>query len=399
MPESPAPAAVDAVLLAQEMIRCPSVTPEEAGVLAVVAAALERAGFATRRMDFSEPGTPDVANLYASIGHGAPHFCFAGHVDVVPVGDLRAWTVDPFAAAIHDGTLYGRGAADMKSAIAAFAAAAARFIVGRTGGGTISLLITGDEEGPAVNGTRKMLQALAAEGVRFDACVVGEPTNKARFGDMMKVGRRGSMTGHLSVHGVQGHIAYPHLADNPVHRLARMMAALIEEPLDAGNEFFEASSLQFYTADVGNPTNNLIPAAARASFNIRFNNLHTSRSLEQHVRQKLDAIGGNYALEVSVSGEAFFPEPGPLSALVAGAIADATGRKPELSTTGGTSDARFIRSHCPVVEFGLVGQTMHKVDERASLADIAALQEVYRLVLERFFAPDSPFAPGVGDAA
>lgn len=391
MPDHANPSGLNAVSLAQAMIRCPSVTPEEAGVLSVLAQALEGAGFATRRLDFAEAGTPDIANLYASIGSGSPHFCFAGHVDVVPVGDLRAWTVDPFAADIIDGTLYGRGAADMKAAIAAFVAAAAQYRARHDGtsaptGGTISLLITGDEEGPAINGTRKMLQALAAEGVKFDACVVGEPTNKARFGDMMKVGRRGSMTGHITVQGVQGHIAYPHLADNPVHRLARMMAALIEEPLDHGNEYFEASSLQFYTADVGNPTNNLIPAQARASFNIRFNNMHTSKTLEQHVRSKLDAVGGNYTLDVSVSGEAFFTEPGPLSALVAGAVNEVTGRMPELSTTGGTSDARFIRDHCPVVEFGLVGQTMHKVDERAALADIAALQEVYRLVLERYFA-------------
>jgi succinyl-diaminopimelate desuccinylase len=386
MPDSASNSGLNAVSLAQAMIRCPSVTPEEAGVLGVLDKALREAGFATRRLDFAEPGTPDIANLYASIGSGAPHFCFAGHVDVVPVGDLRAWTVDPFAADIIDGTLYGRGAADMKTAIAAFVAAAAQFRARHGGRGTVSLLITGDEEGPAINGTKKMLQALSKDGVKFDACVVGEPTNKAKFGDMMKVGRRGSMTGHIAVQGVQGHIAYPHLADNPVHRLARMMAALIEEPLDGGNEFFEASSLQFYTADVGNPTNNLIPAMAKASFNIRFNNLHTSKTLERHVRQKLDAVGGNYTLEISVSGEAFFTEPGPLSALVAGAINEVTGRKPELSTTGGTSDARFIRDYCPVVEFGLIGQTMHKVDERAALADIAQLQEVYRLVLERFFA-------------
>ncbi len=392
MPDHAKSGGPNAVSLAQAMIRCPSVTPDEAGVLGVLAQALESAGFATRRMDFAAPGTPDIANLYASIGSGSPHFCFAGHVDVVPVGDLKAWTVDPFAADIVDGTLYGRGAADMKAAIAAFVAAAAQYRAQHGGKGTISLLITGDEEGPAINGTKKMLEALAGEGVRFDACVVGEPTNKARFGDMMKIGRRGSMTGHLTVHGVQGHIAYPHLADNPVHRLARMMAALIETPLDQGTEFFEASSLQFYTADVGNPTNNLIPAQAKASFNIRFNDLHTSSSLEAGIRRKLDAIGGRYDLEISVSGEAFFTAPGPLSTLLAGAVNEVTGRQPELSTTGGTSDARFIRSYCPVVEFGLVGQTMHKVDERAALADIAALQEVYRLALERFFAPSSAFA-------
>jgi succinyl-diaminopimelate desuccinylase len=238
----------------------------------------------------------------------------------------------------------------------------------------------------AINGTRKMLQQLAAEGVKFDACVVGEPTNKAKFGDMMKIGRRGSMTGKLVVQGVQGHIAYPHLADNPVHRLGRMIAALTAEPLDNGNEHFEASSLQFYTADVGNPTNNLIPAQATAAFNIRFNDSHNSDSLKTWVKQRLDAVGGRYELDWRVSGEAFLTPPGALSTLVSEAVQAVTGGTPELSTTGGTSDARFIRAYCPVVEFGLVSQTMHKVDERAAVADIEALGKVYRLVLERFFA-------------
>lgn len=385
MPDNASRRTIDAVALAQAMIRCPSVTPADAGVIGVLEGALAAAGFTTRRMPFAEPGTADIVNLYASIGSGSPHFCFAGHVDVVPVGDMKAWTVDPFAADIVDGVLYGRGAADMKAAVAAFAAAADDHHRNNGGAGTVSLLITGDEEGPAINGTRKMLETLAAEGVRFDACVVGEPTNRATFGDMAKIGRRGSMTGYLTVHGVQGHIAYPHLADNPVHRLALMIAALAGETLDHGNQYFEASSLQFFTADVGNPTNNLIPAQARAAFNIRFNDSHSSASLERLVRAKLDAIGGRYDLEISVSGEAFFTAPGPLSALVAGAVNEVTGKHPELSTTGGTSDARFIRAYCPVVEFGLVGQTMHKTDERARLADIAALQEVYRLVLERFF--------------
>jgi succinyl-diaminopimelate desuccinylase len=376
--------AIDAVELTRELIRCPSVTPKEAGVLGVLQPALERVGFKCRRLDFTEPGTEKVANLYASIGSGAPHFCFAGHVDVVPVGDLSSWTVQPFGAELIDGVVYGRGASDMKAAIAAFAAAAGPFAAGLKRG-TISLLITGDEEGDAVNGTRKMLQQLASEGVKFDACVVGEPSNKAKFGDMIKIGRRGSMTGKLTVHGTQGHIAYPHLADNPVHRLGRMIAALIAEPLDSGNPHFEASSLQFYTADVGNPTNNLIPAQATAAFNIRFNDAHSSDSLKQWVKQRLDQVGGKYALEWKVSGEAFFTPPGALSDLVSNAVRDVTGNTPELSTTGGTSDARFIRAFCPVVEFGLVSQTMHKIDERAAVADIAALGKVYRLILERFF--------------
>lgn len=386
MPDAAASnSAIDAVELTRDLIRCPSVTPAEAGVLGVLRGALERAGFACRRLDYSEPGTEPVANLFASIGSGSPHFCFAGHVDVVPVGDLSSWTVQPFGAELIDGVVYGRGAADMKAAIAAFIAAAQKAAAGLKRG-TISLLITGDEEGVAINGTRKMLEQLAREGVKFDACVVGEPTNKLKFGDMMKIGRRGSMTGKLIVHGVQGHIAYPHLADNPVHRLGRMIVALTAEPLDSGNEHFEASSLQFYTADVGNPTNNLIPAQATAAFNIRFNNSHSSDSLKAWVKQRLDAVGGKYDLHWHVSGEAFFTPPGALSALVADAVREVTGGVPELSTTGGTSDARFIRAYCPVVEFGLVSQTMHKIDERASVADIVALGNVYRLILERFFA-------------
>ena len=377
--------AIDAVELTRDLIRCPSVTPAEAGVLGVLQGALERVGFTSRRLDFTEPGTEKVANLYASIGSGLPHFCFAGHVDVVPVGDLESWTVQPFGAELIDGVVYGRGASDMKGAIAAFLAAAAPFAAGLKRG-TISLLITGDEEGDAINGTRKMLQQLASDGVKFDACIVGEPSNKLKFGDMIKIGRRGSMTGKLVVHGIQGHIAYPHQTDNPVHRLGKMIAALIAEPLDTGNEHFEASSLQFYTADVGNPTNNLVPAQATAAFNIRFNNSHTSDSLKQWVKQRLDQVGGKYQLDWKVSGEAFFTPPGALSELVSNAVRDVTGATPELSTTGGTSDARFIRAYCPVVEFGLVSQTMHKIDERAAVADIAALSKTYRLILERFFA-------------
>jgi succinyl-diaminopimelate desuccinylase len=385
MPDSAASnTAIDAVELTRELIRCPSVTPAEAGVLGVLQPALERVGFKCRRLDFTEPGTEPVANLYASIGSGSPHFCFAGHVDVVPVGDLSSWTVQPFGAELIEGVVYGRGAADMKAAIAAFAAAAGPFAAGLKRG-TISLLITGDEEGDAVNGTRKMLEQLAREGIKFDACVVGEPTNKVRLGDMMKIGRRGSMTGKLTVHGIQGHIAYPQQTDNPVHRLGRMITALIAEPLDTGNPHFEASSLQFYTADVGNKTNNLVPAKASAAFNIRFNDGHTSASLKQWVKQRLDAVGGRYEIDWHVSGEAFFTPPGVLSELVAGAISEVTGSRPELSTTGGTSDARFIRAYCPVVEFGLISQTMHKIDERAAVADITALVKIYRLVLERFF--------------
>jgi succinyl-diaminopimelate desuccinylase len=381
--------AIDPVALAQTLIKRPSVTPRDEGVLGVLEAALEPLGFRCERMPFSEPGTPDVDNLYARRGSGAPHFCFAGHSDVVPVGDLAGWTVAPFAGEVHNGTLYGRGAADMKGAIAAFVAATQRFLASRGAAfeGSISLLITGDEEGPSINGTRKMLQALAARGETMDACVVGEPTSESALGDMAKIGRRGSMNVTVTVEGVQGHVGYPHLADNPIHTLVRMLAALTAEPLDHGNEAFQPSSLQITTVDVGNTVTNVIPARARARFNIRFNNLHSSKSLEAWIRAKLDAVGGRYALQVEVSGESFLTPEGRLSAIVVDAIQEVTGRKPQLSTTGGTSDARFITNHAPVIDFGLVGKSMHKIDERAPVADIVALSRIYEAMLVRFFAP------------
>jgi succinyl-diaminopimelate desuccinylase len=382
-----APPPLDPLALAQALIRCPSVTPADAGALGVLEAALAPLGFACHRLRFATGDNPAIENLYAVAGQGGRNFCFAGHTDVVPVGDRAGWTVEPFAAAIEGDILYGRGAADMKGAVAAFAAAAARFLAARGEDftGRVSLLITGDEEGPSIDGTRRVLEWLAERGERLDACVVGEPTNPQRLGDMIKIGRRGSLTGRLTVRGVQGHIAYPHLADNPVHRLVAMASALLARPLDQGTEHFQPSSLQFHTIDVGNPATNVIPAEARAGFNIRFNDRHSGASLEAWLRRTLDAIGGDYRLEVSVSGEAFLTEPGPLSELVAGAVERRLGRRPELSTTGGTSDARFIRAACPVVEFGLVGQTMHKVDERVALADLAALTDIYGAVLEGFF--------------
>jgi succinyl-diaminopimelate desuccinylase len=381
--------AIDPVALAQTLIKRPSVTPRDEGVLGVLEAALEPLGFRCERMPFSEPGTPDVDNLYARRGTGGPHFCFAGHSDVVPVGDLNGWTIAPFAGEVHNGTLYGRGAADMKGAIAAFVAAVERFLAahGGTFEGSISLLITGDEEGPSINGTKKMLQALASRGEKIDACVVGEPTSESALGDMAKIGRRGSMNVTVTVEGVQGHVGYPHLADNPIHTLVRMLAALTAEPLDHGNEAFQPSSLQITTVDVGNTVTNVIPARARARFNIRFNNLHSSTSLEGWIRSKLDAVGGRYALQVEVSGESFLTPEGRLSAIVVDAIQQVTGRRPQLSTTGGTSDARFITRHAPVIDFGLVGKSMHKIDERAPVADIVALSRIYESMLVRFFAP------------
>ena len=380
-------AVIDAVDLARALIRCPSVTPEDGGSQAALAAALEALGFVCHHVTFDAPGTPEVKNLYARLGTGSPNFCFAGHTDVVPVGDRCSWTVDPFAAEIHDGVLYGRGAADMKGAIAAFVGAVSRFLDRRAGAfeGSISLLITGDEEGPAINGTAKVLHWMAERGERIDDCLVGEPTNPLRLGEMIKIGRRGSLSGWIAVRGVQGHTAYPQLADNPLPRLARMLSALAETPIDDGTEHFQPSNLQLTTVDVGNAATNVIPGVARAAFNIRFNDLHSGESMLAWVRDRLDSAGGDYQLETHLTGESFLTPPGRLSGLIQHAIASAVGTEAVLSTTGGTSDARFIKDHCAVAEFGLVGQTMHKVDERVALADLAALGEIYESVISSYF--------------
>jgi succinyl-diaminopimelate desuccinylase len=374
--------------LARALIRCASVTPDDGGALDVLQAALDGLGFACHRLIFSTPGMPDIDNLYARIGDSAPHFCFAGHTDVVPVGDAAGWTHDPFAAEVQGGMLYGRGAADMKGAVACFVAAAARHLA-KSGGkpaGSISLLITGDEEGPAVNGTVRVVEWLKARGERLDACLVGEPTNPERLGDMVKIGRRGTLSGWLTVRGTQGHTAYPHLADNPLPRLVKMLARLSEAELDQGTAQFQPSNLQLTSIDVGNSATNLIPAQVRASFNIRFNDLHTGKSLTEWLHRQLDAVGGAYELKVAVPGEAFLTPPGKMSEVLAGAIERTLGVKPELSTTGGTSDARFIRALCPVAEFGLLSRTMHKTDECVAVADLEALTEVYESVLDGFFA-------------
>jgi len=381
--------AIDPVALAQELIRRPSVTPQDEGALDVLQAALEGLGFACHRLPFGE-GDERVDNLYARLGDGAPNFCYAGHTDVVPPGDAEAWQVGPFAGEVRGAELWGRGAADMKGSVAAFVAAAAAYLAEHgSPAGSISLLITGDEEGDAVNGTAKVLEWLADRGERLDHCLVGEPTNPASLGEMVKIGRRGSLNGHLTVHGGQGHTAYPHLADNPVHRLVRMLGTLIAEPLDDGTEHFQPSTLQITTVDVGNPATNVIPAAARATLNVRFNDRHTGAGLERWLRERCDAAvgeGGRYELAVKVSGEAFLTPPGLLSDILVEAVRDELGVVPELSTTGGTSDARFIKDHCPVAEFGLVGQTMHKTDERVAVADIEALTRIYASVLRRYFA-------------
>ena len=378
---------LDPVELAAELIRRPSVTPKDEGAIPHLGGVLRGLGFTCEEQEFTEPGTDPVLNLYARIGKAGRNFCFAGHTDVVPPGNLESWSIAPFAGKIEGDALHGRGAADMKGAIAAFAAAAARFLAerGPDFGGSISLLITGDEEGVSINGTKKVLDWLSARGEKLDACIVGEPTNATLLGDMVKIGRRGSMNGYLTVTGVQGHTAYPHLADNAAHRLVAMLHALTAEPLDQGTAHFQPSTLQIATIDIGNTAANVIPGAARATFNIRFNDRWSSATLKEWLKQKLDAAGGRYALDFHVSGESFLTPPGEVSTLLTQAIERVTGKKPELSTTGGTSDARFIHHHCPVAEFGLVGLTMHKVDERVPVADIAQLTEIYRTVLDLYF--------------
>ena len=385
--------ALDPVELTQRLIRCPSVTPEEGGALTLLADVLGDLGFTCERLRFSEVGYPDVDNLYARIGSGGRQFCFAGHTDVVPVGDAAAWSVDPFAAAIIDGTVIGRGAVDMKGAIASFVTAAADMLAQHDDDfdGSIGLLITGDEEADAVNGTCKMLEWLKARGGIPDACLVGEPTSNEVLADMVKIGRRGSLTGVLTVTGTQGHTAYPHLADNPLHHLVTMLDAIVSETLDDGTEHFSPSSLQLTSVDVGNSAGNVIPAQATAAFNIRFNDRHSGASLEEWLRKRLDAAidasrGAGYELSVRVTGESFLCQPGPLSDLICRAVEVVTGRRPELGTTGGTSDARFIKDYCPVAELGLLNGTAHKVDEQVAVADLHDLRALYRAILEGYFS-------------
>jgi succinyl-diaminopimelate desuccinylase len=377
----------DPVALTRDLIRCPSVTPAEAGALDYLQSVLEPAGFTCWRLPFE-----DVDNLFARIGTGAPHFCFAGHTDVVPAGDDAAWTQPPFSGTEIDSELYGRGAVDMKGGVACFVAAALDHVAGCGDelSGSISLLITGDEEGPALNGTVKVLEWMAANGHVPDHSLVGEPTNPQQVGDTIKIGRRGSLNGILNVQGVQGHAAYPHRAVNPISAIARMLDRLASTPLDEGSAHFEPSSLVITSVDVGNPASNVIPARAQAMFNIRFNDLQTPASLAEKITAICDEVqgqlGGEVTLEFTQGGDCFLTEPGPLVDIVAGAIESATGARPELATNGGTSDARFIKNYCPVVEFGLVGQTMHQVDERVAVADLHLLTRIYGIMLERYFS-------------
>jgi succinyl-diaminopimelate desuccinylase len=385
------PALADPTALARDLLRCPSVTPAEAGTLGVIEGVLKGAGFTAHRVTFAEPGTAPVENLYARIGTASPHFAFAGHVDVVPPGEQTKWTHPPFAGEIADGTLYGRGAVDMKGAIACALAATLDHLAARGGRskGSISFLITGDEEGVAVNGTVKLIKWAAERGETFDHCILGEPSNAAAIGDTIKVGRRGSLNGTLVVTGKQGHVAYPERAENPVRGLVTLMSALMAAPLDHGSAQFDASNLEFTSIDIGNPVVNLIPGEARARFNIRFNDRHSQTSLKMLIEKRAGEVAAariRWHIDWEPSNaDSFLTKPSPFVDLVSTAIKDVTGREPKLSTSGGTSDARFIKDYCPVLEFGLVGQTMHQVDERTTVADLATLTAVYRKILDRYF--------------
>ena len=382
----------DPIAIARNLIRCRSVTPEDGGALSYLDGVLSKAGFTVQRTTFAEPGTAPIENLYARVGTTAPNLVFAGHTDVVPAGDETGWAHPPFAGDVAGDVLYGRGAVDMKGGIACFAAAAIDYLAANGGApkrGSISLLITGDEESVAVNGTIKLLQWAAARGETFDHCVLGEPSNVDVLGDTIKAGRRGSLNGTLVVSGRQGHVAYPERADNPVRGLVTLIAAL-QAPLDHGSDQFAPSNLEFTSVDVGNPTVNLIPGEARARFNIRYNDKHSQASLKALVEQRArDAAGEriHFSFDWQPSNaDVFVTKPGPFTDLAAAAIAEVTGRKPVLSTTGGTSDARFIKDYCPVLEFGLVGQTMHQTDERVPVADLVTLTAVYRRIIEKYFA-------------
>ena len=384
--------AVDPIVIARELLRCRSVTPVEGGALAFLERLLKQAGFAVHRVTFRETGTDDVENLYARIGTAPPNLVFAGHTDVVPPGDEKAWKHPPFSGEVAGGEMYGRGAVDMKGGIACAIAAVLEYLAANGGNpkGSISFLITGDEEGIAVNGTPKLLKWAAERGEKFDHCILGEPSNQQTLGDTIKIGRRGSLNGHLIVTGRQGHVAYPQRAENPIRGLVSLIAALQSEPLDKGSSQFAPSHFEFTTVDVGNKTVNLIPGEARARFNIRFNDNHTLDSLKQLIEQRATKASAGkikFSLQWEPSNAGvFLTTPGPFTELVAKAVAEVTGRNPELSTTGGTSDARFITQYCPIVEFGLVGQTMHQVDERVPIADLHALTTIYRKIIDRYFS-------------
>ena len=377
---SPAADLLDPLPLAQSLIRCASITPADAGAQDVLSDALRRLGFTIHRLRYGA-----TENIFARLGTGGPHFCFAGHTDVVPVGAAN-WRTDPFGGEVRDGLLYGRGACDMKGAIAAFVAGVAQHLDHGGPKGSISFLITGDEEGPATDGTVKVLEWMRANNQTPDFCLVGEPTCPVKLGDMVKIGRRGSVNLKVEVHGVQGHVAYPHRADNPIHRLIQAVDALISAPIDAGTDWFEPSTLQITSIDVGNGATNVIPASARAALNIRFNDRHSGASLTAWVRATVARYSDRFDIEASISGESFVTKPGPLVDILCNAINGATGIEPKLDTGGGTSDARFIAQYCPVAEFGLVGATMHQTDERVPVTELRDLSRIYRDVIAAFMA-------------
>jgi succinyl-diaminopimelate desuccinylase len=383
------PSALD---VARALVGFPSVTPDDAGALPYLQRLLGEAGFAVEFVSFAESGTPTIANLWARFGRDAPNFVFAGHTDVVPPGEASRWRFPPFSATLADGQLWGRGAADMKGGVAAAVAAALRFVARGAFTGSVSFLLTGDEEGPAVNGTVKLIDWALARGERFDHCLLGEPTSQASLGDTIKHGRRGSLTGRLTLIGKQGHAAYPHLADNPIRALAPMLEAL-QAPLDSGTADFDPSNLEVVSVDVGNPATNVIPAEARLVFNVRFNDRWTPATLAAEIERRVAAAakGARTTLAFDpTNAVAFLTARGPFTDLVARAIEETTGVRPKLSTSGGTSDARFIKDACPVVDFGLVGATMHAVDERVAVDDLEALSRVYERALELYFAERQP---------
>jgi succinyl-diaminopimelate desuccinylase len=378
----------DPVEIAQALIRCRSVTPDEGGALEYLGGLLKRAGFEVHRQKFSSPNMPEIDNLFAKIGNGKPHLVFAGHTDVVPPGNELSWSHSPFSGDIADGKIYGRGATDMKGAIAAFAAAAVEYTAANgKPKGTISFLITGDEEGPAVNGTVKLLAWAKTRGEKFNHAIVGEPTSVKRLGDTIKTGRRGSLSATLTVFGKQGHVAYPDRAENPMRPLVAMLAALTTTPFDKGTKEFQPSNLEVTSVESGNPVFNVIPAEATARFNIRFNDKHTPASLQKEIEKRLKAAakGARYRIVYEPPSESYLTKRGPFVDLIVMAVKEASGTKTAIANTGGTSDARFIKNYCPVVDLGLVGNTMHQIDEHVPVSDLNQLTKIYRRILERYF--------------
>lgn len=380
----------DPVSLTQALVRCESVTPHEGGALTLLENILAPAGFLCHRLTMTTEGTPDVENLYARLGHRGPNLCFAGHTDVVPPGDPAKWTFPPFSGAIHDGVLYGRGSVDMKGGIACFVAAALRVLKSGEVPGSISLLVTGDEEGPSINGTMKVLDWMEERQERMDACIVGEPSNPTALGQEIKIGRRGSLSGEIVVAGKQGHAAYPALAENPVPKLARIVDRVSSAVLDKGTPDFEASNLQVTVVNVPNTATNVIPGEARCKFNVRYNTLWTRPKLEAHLRDLVGAAaketGARWTMAFSGTGDVFLTKPGPLVDTMATSVASVTGKRPALTTNGGTSDARFIQAYCPVIEFGLMNELAHHVDERVAVADLEKLTQIYERFIRDYFA-------------